>query len=526
MSQEPNTTLNRAKPYQLVLFPLNNGATHVYFVLILSYVAQFGSSILKLGMFASIMVTVMRVADAVTDPIIGAMMDRTSTKIGKFRPFMILGSAVMAVSVVCLYILTPLIPESVMWARYAAFVAVYFVWVIGYTFQTSCTRAGQTVLTNDPNQRPMFTIFNTVGSLLGMGVMQFMIPLVKGMYDVKDEAGNVIVSGYSDPAVFRIITPIGIAISVLLTILAIIGIAEKDNPKYFGVGGQQEKVKMSEYLEIIRDNKPMQRLMVAGAGCKLALAIATNTTVLLALYGILMGNYNSLYLPMMVLGYVCAVPFFLLSMRTSQKLGQRASLIRYVSVALICYVGVLALLLMSDHGDPARMLAFPFQGGGAINLYTILFIVCFGIGYGAYYATADMPIPMVADCSDYETYRSGKYIPGIMGTLFSLVDKLVSSLAQTLVAFIFLIFAGLSDLPTDSTPYSGGIKVAVSVMFCVIPMLAWGATLLAMKGYTLTGEKMKTIQAVNAARKEAVAGGMSLERAMKEITDDTVKTEA
>ena len=524
MSQEANTGLNRAKPYQLVLFPLNNGATNVYFVLILSYVAQFGSSILKLGMFASIMVTVMRVADAVTDPIIGAMMDRTSTRIGKFRPFMILGSAVMAVSVVCLYILTPLIPETTMWLRYAAFVVVYFVWVIGYTFQTSCTRAGQTVLANDPNQRPMFTIFNTVGSLLGMGVMQFMIPLIKGMYDVKDEAGNVIVSGYSDPAVFRIITPIGIAISVLLTILAIIGIAEKDNPKYYGIGGdKQEKVKMSEYVEIIRDNKPMQRLMVAGAGCKLALAIATNTTVLLALYGILMGNYNSLYLPMMVLGYVCAVPFFLLSMRTSQKLGQRASLIRYVSVALVCYVGVLALLLLSDHGNPARMLAFPFQGGGAINLYTILFIVCFGIGYGAYYATADMPIPMVADCSDYETYRSGKYIPGIMGTLFSLVDKLVSSLAQTLVAFIFLIFAGLSDLPTDSTPYSGGIKVAVIVMFCVIPMLAWAATLLAMKGYALTGEKMKTIQAVNAARKEAVAGGMSLERAMKEITDDTVK---
>ena len=410
-----------------------------------------------------------------------------------------------------------------MWLRYVAFVVVYFVWVIGYTLQTSCTRAGQTVLTNDPNQRPMFTIFNTVGSLLGMGVMQFMIPLVKGMYDVKDAAGNVITSGYADPMVYRIITPIGIAISVFLTILAIIGIAEKDNPKYYGIGGEkQEKVKLSEYVEIIKNNKPMQRLMVAGAGCKLALAIATNTTVLLALYGILMGNYNSLYLPMMVLGYVCAVPFFLLSMRTSQKLGQRASLVRYVSVALGCYVGVLALLLFSDHGTPARMLSFPFQGGGAINLYTILFIIFFGIGYGAYYATADMPIPMVADCSDYETYRSGKYIPGIMGTLFSLVDKLVSSLAQTLVAFIFLICAGLHELPDDGTPYSGGIKVAVIVMFCIIPMLAWAATLLAMKGYSLTGEKMKTIQAVNAARKEAVAGGMSLGQAMESITDETV----
>ena len=528
MNQEPNTALNRAKPYQLVLFPLNNGATNVYFVLILSYVAQFGSSILHLGLFASLMVTVMRVADAVTDPIIGAMMDRTNTKIGKFRPFMILGSAVMAVSVICLYMLTPFIPESMMWLRYVAFVVVYFIWVIGYTFQTSCTRAGQTVLTNDPNQRPMFTIFNTVGSLAGMGVMQFLIPLIKGMYDIKDDAGNLISSGYANPVVWRIITPIGIAVSVLLTILAIIGIAEKDNPKYFGVGGEQKKVEVSEYIEIIKNNKPMQRLMVAGAGCKLALAIATNTTVLLALYGILMGNYNSLYLPMMVLGYVCAVPFFLLSMRTSQKLGQRASLIRYVSVALICYVGVLALLLFSSHGDPARTLSFPFQGGGAINLYTVLFIVFFGIGYGAYYATADMPIPMVADCSDYETYRSGKYIPGIMGTLFSLVDKLVSSLAQTLVALIFLLCTlneanVLHDLPDDATPYSTGIRVAVIIMFCVIPMLAWAATLWAMKGYSLTGEKMKQVQAVNAARKEAVAKGMSLEQAMKEITDDTVK---
>ena len=106
--------VNRAKMYQLALFPLNNGATNVYFVLILSYVAQFGSSVLQLGMFASLMVTFMRVFDAITDPIIGALMDRTSTKIGKFRPFMIIGSVIMAISVICLYVLTPLIPETMM----------------------------------------------------------------------------------------------------------------------------------------------------------------------------------------------------------------------------------------------------------------------------------------------------------------------------------------------------------------------------------------------------------------------------
>ena len=508
--------VNRAKLYQLALFPLNNGATNVYFVLILSYVAQFGSSVLQLGMFASLMVTFMRVFDAITDPIIGALMDRTSTKIGKFRPFMMIGSVIMAASVICLYVLTPLIPESVMWLRYVAFVVVYAIWVIGYTFQTSVTRAGQTVLTNDPNQRPLFTIFNTVGSMLGMGVMQFLIPMIKNQYNVLDAAGKVAVSGYARPELYRIITPIGIAVSVLLTVLAIIGIARKDRPEFYGLGGAQEKVKLSEYVEIIKHNKPMQRLMVAGAGCKLALAIATNTTVLLALYGIMMGNYDSLYLPMMILGYVFAVPFFLLSVRTSQKLGQKASLTRYVAVALLSYVGVLALLILSSQSNPALLLSFPFNGGGSINLYTILFILFFGVGYGAYYATADMPIPMVADCSDYETYRSGKYIPGIMGTLFSLVDKLVSSLAQTLVAFLFLLFAGLSELPTDATPFSGGVKAAVIVMFCVIPMLAWGATLWAMKGYSLTGKKMKEIQEVNNARKQGISEGMTLEQAMEQ----------
>ncbi|MBR2949303.1 MAG: MFS transporter [Lachnospiraceae bacterium] len=502
--------MNRAKLYQLVLFPLNNGATNVYYVLILSYIATFGSNVLALAMvFASFMVTGMRVFDAVTDPIIGALMDRTDGRFGKFRPFMVIGNVIMAAAVILLYMVTPAIPEKLMWMRYAAFIVLYAVWVIGYTFQTSCTRSGQSVLTNDPKQRPLFTIFNTVGSLAGMGSMQFLAPIV---------AANV---GDYNAQFFRVLTPIGIIVSMALTALAVIGIWEKDQTKYFGIGGSQEKVKISEYIEIIKGNKPMQRLMVAGAGCKLALSIATNLTVLCMLYGCMMGDYNRLYLPMMVLGYVFSAPFFLMTVRTSQKKGQKASLMRYVSVALICYVGVLVLLLLWKPGVPALNMSLYNENGLAINLYTVLFILFFGIGYGAYYATADMPIPMVADCADYETYRSGKFIPGIMGTLFSLVDKLVSSLSATVVG-VAVTFIGLETLPTITTPYAEGMNWVVIILFCIIPMVAWAATLIAMKGYALTGERVKTIQAVNAARRQAIAEGMSMEEAMVKITDETV----
>ncbi|MBP3664597.1 MAG: MFS transporter [Tyzzerella sp.] len=510
MGNENNTSgagVNRAKMYQLALFPLNNGATNVYYVLILSYIATFGNNVLGIAtVFASVMVTGMRVFDAITDPIIGALMDRTNGKFGKFRPFMVIGNLIMAFAVFMLYCICPNISADQMWLRYAAFIVLYAVWVIGYTFQTSVTRSGQTVLTNDPNQRPLFTIFNTIGSMAGMGLMQFLAPIIRAN-----------VADYSSANFYRVLTPIGIVISILLTILAIIGIWEKDQPKYFGIGGAtQEKTKISEYIEIIKNNNPMQRLMVAGAGCKLALSIATNVTVLCMLYGCMMGNYDGLYLPMMVLGYVFSVPFFMLTVRTSQKKGQKASLMKYVSVALVCYIGVLVLLLLWKQGDPAWNLTLISNGKLSINLYTVLFILLFGIGYGAYYSTADMPIPMVADCSDYETYRSGKYIPGIMGTLFSLVDKLVSSLSATVVGVAVSVI-GLENLPVAETPYSAGMNWVVIVLFCVIPMVAWAVTLIVMKGYELTGSRMKEIQEVNAKRKDAIADGMSMEEAMEKF---------
>ena len=527
MSNEISTqTTNKAKFYQLALFPMNNGATNVYYVLILSYISTFGNKVLGLAMvFASFMVTGMRVFDALTDPIIGALMDKTDGKFGKFRPFMVIGNIVMAVSVILLYVITPFVPKDMMWLRYTLFIVLYAVWVIGYTFQTSVTRSAQPVLTNDPKQRPLFTIFNTVGSLVGMGVMQIL-----GMLIASDN-----IAGDYNATWFSIMTPIGIGISIALTVLALIGIWEKDNSKYFGIGGKQEPVKIREYVQIIRRNKPLQRLMIAGGGCKLALSVATNLTVLCMIYGCMtqfgvitneagelvsQNRYDTLNAIMMALGYVFSAPFFLLTVRTSQKHGQKRSLMTYVTVALLCYVGVLVLLLLWKPGDPAMNLCIIDNGKIDVNLYTVLFIIFFGVGYGAYYATADMPIPMVADCADYETYCSGKFIPGIMGTLFSLVDKLVSSLSSTIVS-VGLLCIGIKDLPTKATPYEDGMNLVVIAMFCVIPMIAWIATLIAMKGYALTGERMKVINAVNAKRNEAVAAGMSLEEAMRTINDES-----
>ncbi len=498
--ENENTSVNKAKLYQLVLFPFNNGATNVYYVLTMSFIAYYANGVLGLAlMFATTMVTVMRVFDAVTDPIIGAIIDRTNGRFGKFRPFMILGNLIMIVASVLLYFGIRLVGSDFMVLRYVLFVLFYMLYVIGYTFQTACTRSGQTCLTNDPNQRPLFTVFNTVASILGMGLVQFLAPIIARSH-----------GGYNSAAFFNILIPLSIVVSIVLTLLAVVGIWEKDNSRYFGVTGNTvQKVKFSEYVTIFKENKELQRLMVAGAGCKLAFAIATNMTVLCMLYGSMMGDYNGLYLPMMIIGYVFSAPFFLMTIRTSQKYGQKYSLMLFTAVALVMYVGVLVLLCLW-HKDVANV-NLSLKN---INLYTVIFIFMFGVGYGAYYATADMSIPMVADCSDYETFRSGKYVPGIMGTLFSLVDKLVSSLGSTIVGFAVALI-GIKTLPDGNTPYAVGMKSVVIILFCIVPMVAWGCSLIAMRGYKLTGKRMKEIQSINSARKASILAGKTLEEAMK-----------
>ena len=94
-TKQNDITYNSAKVWQMILFPLNNTATNTYMYLMffVSYLAVGG---LGLGVaMVGVIVTFSRLFDAITDPIIGYVIDKTKTKIGKFRPMIILGYTIM-----------------------------------------------------------------------------------------------------------------------------------------------------------------------------------------------------------------------------------------------------------------------------------------------------------------------------------------------------------------------------------------------------------------------------------------------
>ena len=74
-----------------------------YWALIGSYLAAFYTDTLGLSAaVAALVIFWAKIVDAITDPIMGAIADRTTTKHGKFRPYLVWGSIPMAIATVLL----------------------------------------------------------------------------------------------------------------------------------------------------------------------------------------------------------------------------------------------------------------------------------------------------------------------------------------------------------------------------------------------------------------------------------------
>lgn len=570
---------NRAKNWQIALFPFNNAATNVYFAFYtyftyyaIMYLTGSASSstlenpvlvaadssvlfgtlisataVIAISTFTSLFVPFMRIFDGITDPILGGIMDKTKTKFGKFRPFMVVGNVMLALSVIMMMLVFRGIPDSVGWLRWVVFIVSYVVYVLGYTCQCACTKAGQTCLTNDPKQRSQFVIWNMIGmigsivlvNVMAGGILTIDAICPKGSIFNLDANGELIhvlnpdgtfkvdgsgkfvyegVTGAAYGANFyNIMVPFVVIVSAIYTVMAVAAISEKDKPQFWGVS--EKPAKMKDYVGIIKNNKEIRWLVLSSGLNKLASTVATSVPVACLVYGCLMGDYNGLYIPFYALCFVFMGIFFMWGSKTAGQKGQKRGVAQFTLFALLFYIGVLVLLCIYDPKNINTHLSLYSNEGGfhlTINAYTILFIIFYGCGYGAFNCCDNLTIPMVADCTDYETYRSGNYVPGIMGTVFSLVDKIISSL-QTLLLTVFIVFLvpGLSTLPGETTTYMEGMKLSAIICFCLLPMISWIVTLFCMTRYGLSGKKLHEIQAVNAVRKAAVQGGMSMEQAME-----------
>lgn len=462
---------NNAGVWQIGLFSLNNAATNLYLAL-MGYISYYANSMAGFSVvLISCLLTGLNIFDGVSDPVVGFFMDRTKGRFGKFRPYMAVGNLIMAVSTVLLFVTTHEVPKMV---RVPYFVGIYALFVIGYTFQTVVGKSGQTVITNNPSQRPLSTYFDSVFIMAAYGgsalcVANYLVPKY---------------GGFTNEDLYLEYIFWVILLSALCTVLAIIGIWKKDKADVYVVK-QKQKVRVRDYWDIIRHNRPIRMLIVAACTSRFAATVYGHTTVGVMVYGILMENYGIAGL----IGVVTAIPTLAvvsLGIKAAQHMGQKRALVLFTGMGIF-FQFLMILVLMQEN---VNTITFRLSG---INRITVVFVLVYVLLNGCKSITNNMVVPMIADCSDYEEYRSGRYVPGLMGALFSFADKIFGALGTAFVGLVMMLTGYNKAFPQIGDALTPTLKNTTIFLFCIVPIIGWLISLLAMKFYKLDKKRMREI---------------------------------
>ncbi len=462
--------IHRVPLWRIAGYALNNTATNVY-LMMMNYATYYLMGWVGVGMMvaSSPMTMAMRIWDGVTDPFVGMMVDKTNGKFGKNRPFIVIGQIIL-----CHHQLgrIPCDPQAASGRALPPFyVVVLMVYYLGYTCQCVVTKSAQSCLTNDPKQRPMFASFDGVYNTLVFAILGIIIPqrIANSYNDV---------GGYASLEFFDTLWKMTAVMSAIFTIIAVISIAPKDRSEFFGTG-KPVKVGLKDYWDTLKNNRAIQMLVLSASTDKLG-SSAKSSAVMVAMFACIAGSN---LLQSNVTGLVTipsTIVCFLFISFFATRLGQRKAML-IGSVGGLITNGILAALWL--FGDPTTMTSNPETGALNWGYFLIIYLVFTIITAGFQGISGNIVIPMTADCADYEVYRSGKYVPGLMGTLFSFVDKLVSSFAPMIAGAMFTACGFVDHNPVMGDPVTMKLRIGTALCAYGVIMIGLVCNLIAMHFY-------------------------------------------
>lgn len=451
-----------------------------------SYQAEFDASILGADIaVVGILILVAKIVSAVADPVVGNLVDRSNSKLGKFKSMIVYSILPLLIMSAVIFIDVPFKNNSAV--TYIWIFVTYLIWSIAMTMGDVPSQGIAAALTPNPTERTNVVSISNTFKQIGFSACVVIVPIV---CLIVPEGSKVFVKkGETDtPMIASEYFFVALLTAILgCALFALIPLINKERV----ITEANEKVTAKDMIAALKDNKPLMLVIVSyflGFGRQMAMGIQVQSA------NVLLGSQNLVA----VLGIVTAVGSMIsmaLCPMLIKKLDEKK-----------------AYILLSVYGFAASLFSFVighfwFQSPDnkvlTVLFYASLFLI--GLQFGA---VTLMPMIMTADCVDYYEYKTGKRMEGAAYSILTLTIKVCLALG-TALGLVFVQISGYADTLADITngvagaAFSTKTKDIVFFAYTLMPGILALLSAIPMFKYDIVGDKKKEITAALAQKRKS-----------------------
>lgn len=375
--------------------------------------------------------------DAINDPVIGGLSDKTHTRWGRYRPWLLIAAPLTAVVLTLTFWAHPDWPSNI---KIVYMAVTYCILVLGYTcvnipYGTLCG-----AMTQNIEERAKINTFRSVSAMIAIGVINIItVPLIAALGDGNDKRGYLLVA-----AIYG-----GIFAACHIFCFAktkeVVEVPEK------------EKISLKTQLTSVAKNKPY---MIAVAGQFLfGITLYGRNADALYYFTYVEGNQAlfSTYSLFIIVPSIIGAACFPVVFRLTNNKGRSASIF-----ALLTGISMFVIYFFTASKTPV-----PFY------LFSCLAQFFFSGFNTAIYA-------IVPDCVEYGEWKTGLRNDGFQYAFISLGNKVGMAIGTSLLAGVLGSLGYLAN-----QQQSPAVLAVMKHSFTTVPGILWIVTALVLYFYRL-----------------------------------------
>ena len=363
------------------------------------------------------MFLIIRFFDAFTDPMVGMLADRTRTKWGRFRPYVLWMAVPYGLGLVLMFT-TPDLGDSgkIVYAyiTYSLMMLIYTAISIPYNSMIG-------VVTPDHSERASLSSYKFIFAYMaGITVQVLVIPMVHSLGEGNPARGYQI-----SMAIFG-------AIAVVLFFVTFKFSNERVQP------APDQKTSISQDLKDLLRNRPWVILFLVSLASLIYIAIRCAVVAYYFKYNLGMESSTGLF---MALGTVCTLLGVLPTKWISERIGKL--LLYQISFLLIVGSSIAFYFLRTDQ----LILIYAMQ-------------IVFSLASGPLFP---LLWSMIADTTDYSEWKTGRRATGLAFSALTFSQKMGFSIGGAAIMALMSVFGFVANVDQSESSLLG-IKLCISLI--------------------------------------------------------------